>query len=263
MDNPSPALEGKKPTRRGGSQARVRRRISAGLILVLPIWVTFLLVSFVFRLMRDTSLWVVEAFLMSRWGAPLLGGWGVTSDELIEGGLEALPLGLRWGIAAFSVMLTVCLLYIVGMVTTNIVGRRLLQLLEAVVDKVPLVKTVYRASKQVLETLADESGRSFQRVALVPFPNSQMRSVGFVTKVFRDGAGEELCAVFIATTPNPTTGFLCVVRRSEVIDLDWSVEEAVRVIMSGGVLFPPTVPATLPPADAPTKVAANLPAHSA
>lgn len=85
--------------------------------------------------------------------------------------------------------------------------------------RVPLVKTVYHALKQIFSSFAGDQTQNFQRVALVPFPQDRMRSVGFVTNVFKDSVtGEELCTVFIATTPNPTTGYLQIVRRCEITE---------------------------------------------
>lgn len=217
----------------------MRNRLTAGLILVLPVWITLLLVAFVFRLMRDASFWIVEALLISPWSAALLGRVGVSAETLRTGGIEALPPAAQWSLALFSVLLTVGLIYLLGMITTNIVGRRVVLSVEALVDRVPFVKTVYRASKQVLDTFAGESAQSFQRVVLVPFPGRDVRTIGFITRVTRDPAtGVELCAVFVATAPNPTTGFVLVMERSQLVELDWTVEEAVRVVMSGGVLLP-------------------------
>lgn len=223
---------------RPGFQARLRNRLMAGLVLVVPIWVTVLLVGFVFGVMRDASLWIVEGLLASAWTAGLLESIGVASQEVRAGGIDALPAALRWGLSALSALLTVAVLYLLGMVTTNIVGRRLVQTGEAVVDRVPVVKTIYRASKQVLETFAGESGQTFQRVVSVPFPSPQVRTVGFITRLTRSPTGDELCAVFVATAPNPTTGFVLLAPRADLVDLNWTVEEAVRVIMSGGVLLP-------------------------
>jgi len=93
--------------------------------------------------------------------------------------------------------------------------------------------------KQILVSFSGDQTQNFHRVALIPFPQDRMRSVGFVTNVFTDSVtGEELCMVFIATTPNPTTGYLQIVRRSEITELDWSVEEAIRTVMSAGILKP-------------------------
>lgn len=136
------------------------------------------------------------------------------------------------------------LLYVLGAVTANVLGRRLVHLGEAVVDRIPFVKAIYQATKNVVGTMSGGGKRAFRQVVLVPFPASDTRSVGFVTKEFRDrDTGEPMYAVFMATAPNPTTGFVLVLKQSDVVKLDWSVELAVKAVMSGGVLMPDTVPA--------------------
>jgi uncharacterized membrane protein len=225
------------------SARRFRNRVTAGLVLVVPVWITFMLAAFVFRLLRDTSLWLIEAWLLSPAGRPVLQSWGLSAEQVQTEGLKALPWLLQWALAAAAVVLTILILYLLGGVTTNVVGRRVVHAIEALVDRVPLVKTVYRASQQVLATLAGDTTRPFRQVAMVPFPNDRVRSVGFVTREGRDPVtGEETYNVFVATTPNPTTGFMLVVRRSEVTLLDWTVEEAVKAVMSGGVLMPDRLP---------------------
>lgn len=214
----------------------------AGLALVVPIWFTYVVVTFVFRLMRDASLWLVEAILLSPLGAPLLSRWDMPPEQLRQQGLDALPLPVQWAVGVLAVLLTIIALYLLGAVTTNVVGKRMVRLVERLVERVPFVTIVYHASKKVLETLTGEGAQGFQRVVLVPFPNKETHSVGFVTCVTKDQTGQSLYTVFVATAPNPTTGFVFVIKPSEVVELNWSVEEAVKVIMSGGVLSPDTIP---------------------
>jgi len=218
-------------------KALFRTRITAGLLVVLPIWITYLLVTFLFGVMRDASQWVVELVLRSQRIEAFMNHIGVEWKAL--GSLAELPVGWRWGISIFSVFLTIFALYAIGLFTANIFGRRIIETVERFLERVPLVKTVYRSSKQILVTLTGEPGRKFQRVALIPFPQERMRCVGFVTSTFHDSvSGEELATVFIPTTPNPTTGYLQVVRRSDLVEVDWTVEQAVQVIMSAGILRP-------------------------
>ena len=242
----------------------LRTRITAGLLVVLPIWITILLIKFVFGAMRDASLWAVEGYLRSPLAEPLLDRWKVPDHSAGANGnlisvadalqnlqevlgrvptqeefLGILSERVEWGIAIVSVLLTIIILYAVGLFTKNIVGRRAIDTFEHMLDQVPLVKTVYRSSKQILATFAGEQSQEFQRAALVPFPQEKMRCVGFITAIFNDSVtGEELATVFIPTTPNPTTGYLQVLRRKDLVELDWSVEDAVRTIMSGGILRP-------------------------
>jgi uncharacterized membrane protein len=216
--------------------------VTAGLVLVLPLWITYLLVKFLFDLMRDMSLWLVNAYLR-HWGDAFVTALGVAPEAFKAKGVEALPSGVQWGVAILSVFLTVFFLYSIGVLTANIFGRRLVRTAETVLDRVPFVKTIYRASKQILETFAGGSSQSFQRAALIPFPTKETRSVGFITGFSKDThTGEELCTVFVAATPNPTSGFVFVLKRADVIELDWTVEEAIKVVISCGVLVPPTIP---------------------
>ncbi len=230
----------KAPSRpRSGLRTLLRNRLSAGMVLALPVWITVLMVRFVFGLLRDASLWIIEALLAGPWATAVREYLGVSAEVIHRSGIDALPAAVRWTLAGLSVLFTLGGIYVLGMITTNIVGRRILSAAEALVDRVPLVKTVYRASKQVLESFTGESAQAFQRVVLAPFPSRETRTVGFVTHTVPDPqGGEDTCAVFVASTPNPTTGFVLVLKRSELVEVDWTVEEAVKVIMSGGVLLP-------------------------
>jgi uncharacterized membrane protein len=245
-------------------RALFRARVTAGMLVILPIYVTWLVVKFVFSLMRDASLWVVAAYLRGPLGQGVLEPWQVRvrdpdgrivvrsvthAMDVMEGRLgrpptmdeffAILPPTLQWSLGIVAVLLTIVILYSIGLLAANMVGRRVIDLMEALLDRVPLVKTVYRALKQIITSLSGDKLQDFKRVVLVPFPDSSMRAVGFVTRTFRDSVTqEELCTVFIATTPNPTTGYLQYVRRGDVTDLNWTVEEAVRTVMSGGVLSP-------------------------
>ena len=231
----------RRPSRIGATiKALVRTRVTAGIITVLPLLVTLWVVRLIFTWMRDASRWVVVAALESAWFHEYVWkldlGEGATVN--LEQLLEKYP-ALDWGLAVFSVLVTIFFLYAVGIFTANMVGRRALDLLDRIVERVPLVKTVYRGLKQILTSLSGNNTENFQRVALVPFPHKGMRCVGFVTNTFEDSlTGEELCSVFISTTPNPTTGYLQILKRSDITELDWTVEEAIRTIMSGGILKP-------------------------
>jgi len=234
------------PTQRTGRSAwmaRVRARIVAGLVLVLPIWITVVVVTVVFRIMRDASIWFVVAVLVSPVGHPLLANWGFRPRQLADEGVDALPLGVQWTVSILSVVLTVVLLYLLGAVATNVVAKRVFGVTERLLDRVPIVKTIYNASKKVLQAFTADRARPFRKVVLVPFPNTETHSVGFVTRISKDQrTGETLYAVFVATAPNPTTGFVMLLRPASVIELDWSVEQAVKAVMSGGVLMPDEVP---------------------
>lgn len=227
------------------SRIQLRKHLVAGLVIVVPIWITFLAASLVFRLTRDTSYWLAKGVLRSRLADPLLDRWGLDGQALVRGGFEALPLPFQWGIGLFAALLMILLLITLGFVTANVVGQRFIRLGETLVARVPFVKVIYLATKQVVAMIAGGGTRPFKQVVLVPFPTPEIRSIGFVTKSLREkNSGESLYAVFFATAPNPTTGFVTVLKQSDVIEVDWTVEEAVKALISGGVLMPDTVPLT-------------------
>lgn len=224
----------------GTLKAILRTRITAGLLVVLPLYITWLLINVVFDILRSASLWAVELYLTNTpYGRAALERWGIEASKLSNEGFNALPPMLQWSVSIVSVALTIGALYAIGVFAANIAGRRMIYLFELLLEKLPIVKTVYRASKQILEALTMDQSKSFKSVALVPFPDESMRSVGFVTSMFRDSlTGEELVTVFIPTTPNPTTGYLQILKRGDLVDVPWTFEEAIRIIMSGGILRP-------------------------
>lgn len=203
--------------------ALLRTRITTGLLVILPIAVTYYVVKFIFLIMVDSSKWAVEAFF------------------------GRVPIVERWAIPIISVLCTIFVLYAVGLFATHVIGRRFIGAFDALVDRLPLIKTVYRAMKQIVDTFSTTQTTSFQRVALVPFPSNELRTVGFITNYSRDAeSGDEIVTIFVSTTPNPTTGFVFVTRRRDVVELDWSVEEAVRMVISAGILFPHKLTMLLP-----------------
>jgi uncharacterized membrane protein len=223
-------------------RALIRTRVTAGIITVLPIIITLWLVRMIFGWLRDASLWVVDGVLLSSMGRSVLTEWGIKESDLLSRGIDALPLRWQWGISIFSVCLTFFVLYVIGLFAANIIGKRLLDLVDHVADRLPLVKTIYRTLKQILTLFGGDQTTGFKRVALVPFPNAMTRSVAFITNTMRDSVtGDELCVCFIASTPNPTTGFVFVLKRSDVIEVDWSIEDAIKIVMSGGILSPPDI----------------------
>jgi uncharacterized membrane protein len=233
--------------------ALLRTRITTGVLTILPILLTLWVIRIIVGWMRGASQWVFEWILYFPKVEPILERWGTLKK--LEGIqrfetefgfrpadvdlISLLPAPVRWGIAVFSVLLTIFILYVIGLFAANIVGRRVIGLIEQLVDRVPLIKTIYRLPKQMIASFSADQTQSYQRAALIPFPQEKMRCVGFITSIFKDSlTGEELATVFIPTTPNPTTGYLQVLKRAELVELDWTVEEAVRTIMSGGILRP-------------------------
>ncbi|TWT45952.1 hypothetical protein RAS1_23880 [Phycisphaerae bacterium RAS1] len=247
-------------------KALFRARITSGLLVILPIWVTYFLVKFVFTIMRDASQWAVNKIvphelLVTRITESVVAKlpqswrtWSAGTDRQIADSLTG------WALAVISVMLTVFFLYLIGLLTANLIGKRALAFFESLLDRLPIIKTVYRSSKQILTTFGGEQSASIQRVALIPFLGANSYSIGFITNFFVDRkTGEEYVTLFLTTTPSPTTGYIMVCRRADVIEIDWSFEDAIKAIMSGGIILPET-PSVAGHAPLPGKPAGAAPA---
>jgi len=152
-----------------------------------------------------------------------------------------------------GVGLTVLLLLVlaVGVVVRSFVGHRIIHLYESVLNRLPFARSVYAGAKQLVEALSAGGGRSFRSVVLVEFPRDGCYALGFVTC---DGMGEvqlktpgTVTNVFVPTTPNPTSGFLILVPKQTLIPLSMTVEEAIKLIVSGGLVAPPVRDLSLAP----------------
>lgn len=146
-------------------------------------------------------------------------------------------------IPGLGALLTLLVVFLTGLVTTNIVGQKLVRFWEAVLARIPVVKSIYYSVKQVSDTLFSGSGVAFRKVLLVRYPHPEAWSVAFQTghpaRDVADMLPEEHVGVFIPTTPSPVNGFFFFVKRKDVIELDMNVDEALKYIVSMGVVAPP------------------------
>ena len=212
-------------------RAILRTRIFAGLATVIPLWVTWVVVKFLFDTMRSATQPIIERGI--RWVARLTGSQP-----------EDIPLYVDWAVPVVAVLLTLFLLYLLGLLTANVLGRRVVLVFERLFEGLPLVKTIYGSTKRIILTLAGGSeSRRFQKVVLVEFPRPGMKCIGFLTSVIEDeDTGRKMATVFISTTPNPTTGYMQILPLEEVSETGWTVEAAVKMLMSGGILSPAKIP---------------------
>jgi uncharacterized membrane protein len=146
-------------------------------------------------------------------------------------------------IPGFGLIIALVALTLLGFFAANLVGRKLVELGERLLSHMPIVRPIYRTFKQIFQTVFSASGSSFRRVGLVEFPSPGMWSVVFLTQAPTEGISSRLPATehvsaFLPCTPNPTTGFFFYVPRRDVIDLDITVEEAMQLLMSAGIIQP-------------------------
>jgi uncharacterized membrane protein len=150
---------------------------------------------------------------------------------------------LPLNIPGFGLVIAFVALTLLGFLTANYIGSKFVNLGEGLLNRMPIVRPIYRTSKQIFQTLFSSSGSSFRRVGLVEFPSPGMWSLVFLTQTPSDDIAARLpatehVAAFMPCTPNPTTGFFFYVPRQDVIDLDISVEQAMQLLMSAGMVQP-------------------------
>lgn len=206
---------------RSTTMRRVRNLFITGLLTVLPLWLVWVVVKFVFLLLADLSLpWVKPTLNAIAASNPDVLGWVNHPAVITIGGLAS----------------TLAVIVAAGLFARRVVGQRALAWFESFVARVPLVNTVYGSARKLLDLVQTKPG-STQRVVLIDFPHSRMKSVGLVTRTLVDSAsGMELAAVYVPTTPNPTSGYLEIVPVAELTPVDWTVDEAVSFVISGGAV---------------------------
>ncbi len=198
-------------------RTRIRRYLITGVIIWLPIVATLFVLGLFVGYLDQLVLLLPE-----KWQPYHLLGFHI------------------WGL---GVIIALIIVFITGFIASNFLGRQLLQLGEDILERIPLVRSIYSTAKQISDTMFSNKGKSFRKVVLVRYPHKESWSLAFVT---HDSLGEinikaprQLISVFIPTTPNPTSGFLIMVPPEDAIELEMSVDEALRLIISLGVIIPP------------------------
>lgn len=146
-------------------------------------------------------------------------------------------------IPGLGVLLTLLIVLVTGLITANIVGQRLVRFWEGVLARIPVVKSVYYSVKQVSDTLFSSSGEAFRKALLVEYPRKGSWTIAFMTGTPGGDVSNHLqgdyVSVYVPTTPNPTSGFFLMMAKADVVELDMSVDEALKYIISMGVVAPP------------------------
>lgn len=193
-----------------------KKYLLAGLVVWLPILATFGIVRFIIELLDNTIALLPFSY----------------QPEQLFG--VHLP--------GFGALLSLILLLLTGLLATNFFGQRLVLWSESILDKIPLVRSIYNASKQVIQAVFATNSQAFRKVLLVEYPRKGMWSIAFQTGVghpfVTTEVEQELVSVFIPTTPNPTSGFLMMLPKSDVREISMTIDEALKFIISLGMMQP-------------------------
>jgi len=199
---------------------RIKTAFLAGLAVLVPLFFTFFTVAFIVKKV-DRVIIPVLFDLLRKLGTP--------------------PEYLRH-IPGMGLALTILFIFLVGLFTTNILGRKIIGLGESILEHIPFIRGLYTSAKQLVETVIfTSSTTSFKRVVMVEYPRKGVWSIAFVTSQAKGELETHLpdsLTLFIPTTPNPTSGLMIVVPKDEVIPLEMSVEEGIKLVVSGGFIQP-------------------------
>lgn len=213
----------------------IRGRLVAGVLIIIPLAVTAILMRYVYSVALSVGATVVNWIARAS-------AWVFESEPSKSPLID--PSNPDWMDITMAVSLTILLLYLLGWLGSNVVGRRLIETVESLLVRIPLVDTVYGAMKRMVQALSGVGkgeGKS-QRVVLVEFPHENMKAIAFMTNTLTDlNSGSKMATVYVPTTPNPTSGYMEIVPLDRITLTDWSMEEALSMILSGGATAPPYV----------------------
>jgi uncharacterized membrane protein len=202
----------------------IRNRLISGIFVVVPFAVTVVIIMWLFNILAKIIQPIVAKVLEF-----------LRNIHLIR---ELPQTYMEFAVSLATILSLLFLIYLIGVIAKYVAGRRLLALGETMLMKIPLVRTIYSATKQVTTALTMQDSASFKSVVLVEFPRSGCYSLGFLTGFVMDAKGDKLCKVFVSTTPNPTTGFFILLPVNEVRRIEMTIEEAFKMIISAGIVAP-------------------------
>lgn len=201
---------------------RLRSRFITGIVIAAPIGVTFFLIQFFINFIDAR----VKPLIPKAWNPETY---------------------LPFALPGLGVVVAIIALIILGSIATNLIGKSLINIADRVMGRIPVVSNLYSVAKQIIDTLTSNQSTSFKEVALVEYPKQGTWAIGFVSQDaegeidarLSQSVSETWVSVFVPTTPNPTSGFLMYLKRDEIIVLDMTIEEAAKLIISGGLITPP------------------------
>ncbi len=190
-----------------GIGRKLKRQFIAGIIVTIPIGVTVWLVIWIF-----TSI-----------------------DSILQPAVSSI---LGRTIPGLGIVVLIILVYLVGILASNFVTKKLVNYGQSLLSRIPLVRPIYGFVKQVVDSFSASGTAGFKQVVVAEFPMKGTRTIGFVTNESLDKAGNKLLYIFIPTAPNPTSGFLQIVKEKDVIQVDMSVDDALKMVVSAGKMLP-------------------------
>ena len=196
---------------------RVKKYFITGLLIWIPLTITFMVLAWIINTLDQILLWLPS---------------GSQPRDVIG-----------FNIPGIGVLASLLIVFLTGLVAANVLGQKVVQLWEGILARIPVVKSIYYSVKQVSDTLFSSSGQAFRKALLVQYPRQGSWTIAFLTGKPGGDAAKHLegdfVSIYVPTTPNPTSGFFLMMPKEDVIELDMSVDEALKYIISMGVVSPP------------------------
>ncbi len=222
------------PPARRGLVGRLRASFLTGLVVIAPVGLTIWLIW--------TVVGWIDGFVL-----PMV-PQAYHLDRMVQNFFGLDP-AVQFNVRGLGVIIFLVFTIIIGWLAKGIIGRSLIRFAESLVERTPVVRSIYSGIKQISETIFAQSERSFETACLIEYPRRGIWALGFISTVAKGEIAaiaqgdDEMISVFVPTTPNPTSGFLLYFPRSDVIELDMSVEDAAKLVISAGLVYPPERPA--------------------
>jgi uncharacterized membrane protein len=184
-----------------------KTKIFAGIAALIPLYLTFILLKFLLDILSQTSLPMLKKF-----------------------SLDQIP--------GLGILLTLVLIYFIGVIVTNFLGKKIFSLGEKILKRVPFVSTIYSTLKQITETFTGKASDAFQGAVYIQYPRKDLWTMAFISGKSNTENGETYFHLFVPTTPNPTSGFFLMIPAKDTVPTGMTVEEGLKTIISGGMLAP-------------------------
>ena len=202
---------------------KIQQYLLTGLISIIPIYLTYWIIKNLFLFFSGPGGIIVGLFLPD-----------FINQNFEFGGITLLSLLQK----ILGFILTIASLYFLGLIISNVFGKKLYKLFESLLEKIPFVSKVYKSIKQITASISGANSKAFQKVVLVEYPRKGLWTIAMVTGETLDDKDEKYYNIFVPTTPNPTSGYLLFIKSTETKKLDLSVEEGLKIIVSGGMISP-------------------------
>tara|TARA_B100000700_G_C14960416_1_gene816156 strand:- start:238 stop:867 length:630 start_codon:yes stop_codon:yes gene_type:complete len=196
----------------------MKRNFGTGLFAILPAIITWFILIYLYDIFTSPGSYIVSKLYIFIYGD------NVEVNNLI--------------VKFISFLITLTFIYLFGFLTNKFIGKRILQWFDKLISKIPVAKTIYKTIKQLTNSIADSNKNAFQKVVLIEYPKSDIWTIAMVTGESKDIEQNEYYHLFLPTTPNPTSGFMLIIKKNNVFESNMSVEEGLKTIISGGMVSP-------------------------